>query len=259
MSTENTQIQTTAEKPKTIRDLIASDKFKDQVSLALPKHCTPDRFARVALTALNRTPKLAECTQQSLLQCLMDLSALGLEPDGRRAHLIPYGDKATLVIDYKGLVELAIRSGEISTIHADVVCENDVFVFNMGRIEKHEIDFKKPRGNMYAAYSHVVMKDGSVKDEVMGKEDIDAIRKRSRSANSGPWVTDYNEMAKKTSFRRCSKWLPLSAELREKIEKDDEPLNVTPDAARSEPLNPFTPPEPPVIEAETARDCKKSD
>jgi len=241
MSTE-TQIQPAAEapkKPKTIRDLIASDTFKDQVALALPTHCTPDRFARVALTALNRTPKLAECTQQSLLQCLMDLSAMGLEPDGRRAHLIPYGDKATLVIDYKGLVEMAMRSGEISTIHADVVCEGDVFKYNMGRIEAHEVDFKKGRGAMYAAYAHVVMKDGTVKDEVMSKDDIDAIRKRSRSANSGPWVTDYNEMAKKTVFRRCSKWLPLSAELRDKVEKDDEPITVTAQPARSEPLNPF--------------------
>ena len=251
MNTTESQLPLAAQeaKPKTIRDLISSDRFKDQVALALPKHCTPDRFARVALTALNRTPKLAECTQQSLLQCLMDLSALGLEPDGRRAHLIPYGDKATLVIDYKGLVELAIRSGEISTIHADVVCENDVFAYNMGKIEKHEIDFKKSRGAMYAAYAHVVMKDGSIKDEVLSKDDVDAIRKRSRAANSGPWVTDYNEMAKKTAFRRCSKWLPLSAELREKIEKDDEPINITPDAARAEPINPFT--QPPITPAST--------
>lgn len=251
MSNE-TQIQTTEKKQMTIRDFLASDKFKEQVALALPKHCTADRFARVALTALNRTPKLAECTHASLLQCFMDLSAMGLEADGRRAHLIPYGDKATLVIDYKGLVELAIRSGEISTIHADVVCENDDFVYNMGKIDKHEVDFKTGRGKMYAAYAHVVMKDGSVKDEVMSKEEIDAIRARSRSANSGPWVTDYNEMAKKTAFRRCSKWLPLSAELRDNIEKDDEPLNVTPQPARKDPLDPFTTPELPAIAAETA-------
>lgn len=251
METKDNQnaLASTEGKPKTIRDLIASDRFKEQVALALPAHCTADRFARIALTALNRTPKLAECTQQSLLQCLMDLSALGLEPDGRRAHLIPYGDKATLVIDYKGLVELAIRSGEISTIHADVVCEGDAFVYNMGKIEKHEVDFKKGRGAMYAAYAHVVMKDGSVKDEVMSKEEVDGIRKRSRAANSGPWVTDYNEMAKKTAFRRCSKWLPLSPELRERIEKDDEPVNVTPEPARAEPINPFAEPMLPLTDS----------
>lgn len=211
-----------AKKPKTIRDHLSGDEFKRQVALALPKHVTPDRFVRVALTAINRNPKLAECSQASLFECLMTLSALGLEADGRRAHLIPYGEKCTLIVDFKGKVELVMRSGEVSNIHADVVCENDEFDFNLGEIKVHRINFKKPRGEMFAVYCVVTMKDGTKKAEVMSKDDVDSIRKRSRSANSGPWVTDYAEMAKKTVFHRCSKWLPMSSELREKIEKDDD-------------------------------------
>ncbi len=207
----------------TIRELLK--KQEGQIALALPKHLTPERFTRVALTIINKSPKLAQCTPTSLLSCIMDCAALGLEPDGRRAHLIPYGDKCTLIIDYKGLVELAMNSGNISNIHADVVCDSDGFEYNMGQITAHKIDFRKPRGNMYAAYAIVTMKDGTTKHEVMSKDEVDAIRKRSKASGSGPWVTDYNEMAKKTVFRRASKWLSLSPELREKLEKDDEPLN----------------------------------
>jgi len=71
-----------------LRSFIAGDAFKQQVALALPQHMTPDRFARVALTALTKTPKLLDCTRESLLRCLMDCSQLGLEPDGRHAHFV---------------------------------------------------------------------------------------------------------------------------------------------------------------------------
>jgi recombination protein RecT len=219
----------TAKKPEsTIQELIQSPDCKRQFAIALPKHLKPDRFVRIALTAITKNPRLAECTKASLISCLLDLSALGLEPDGRRAHLIPYRNNAnntticTLIVDYKGLVELAMNTKEVSNIHADVVCEKDRFVYNMGIVEKHEIDFTQDRGKMYAAYCIITMKDSTKKAEVMTKDEIDGIRARSRAKDAGPWVTDYNEMAKKTVFRRASKWIKLSPEVREKIEKTDE-------------------------------------
>ena len=228
--------------------------MKQQFAAALPHHLTPDRFCRIALTALTRTPKLADCTQESLMRCLLDLSAYGIEPDGRRAHLIPYGNQCTLILDWKGLAELAMRSGIISKLHADIVCENDVFDYNLGEIVQHKIDFKEPRGAMYAAYAMAVTKDGPVFVAVLSKEEIDGIRKRSKSGNSGPWQTDYNEMAKKTAFRRLAKWLPLSAEFRDAVDKDDDVViperDVTPKAARAVPLDPFT--APPAIEEQAA-------
>ena len=95
-----------------IKKTLTGDYFRKQVALCLPKHMTPDRFVRVALTALTRVPKLAQCTEASLIKCMLTCSELGLEPDGRLAHLIPYGKDCTLVIDYKGLAELAMRSGK---------------------------------------------------------------------------------------------------------------------------------------------------
>lgn len=203
------------------------------------------------------------------MRCLLDLSAYGIEPDGRRAHLIPYGNQCTLILDWKGLAELAMRSGIISKLHADIVCENDVFDYNLGEIVQHKIDFKAPRGEMYAAYAMAVTKDGPVFVAVLNKEEIDGIRRRSKSGSSGPWQTDYNEMAKKTAFRRLAKWLPLSAEFRDAVDKDDDVViperDVTPKAARAEPLNPFsTLPEAPaeaapVVEADVVEHEPEND
>ena len=216
----------------TIRELIM--QMKDQFALALPRHITPDRFMRVTLTAINKNPKLMQCTKESLLACLMDCSALGLEPDGRKAHLIPYNNRknntvvCTLIVDYKGMVDLARRSGDIADIHADVVGENDKFEYSFGTEGKL---VHRPcltgRGKVIAAYSFVKLKDGATSYEVMSKEEVEAIRKRSRAGDDGPWITDWNEMAKKSVFRRHSKWLPMSSEFQEALDKDfDIPTDI---------------------------------
>lgn len=215
-------------KSLTVKELISGDAFKSAVSAALPTHLKPERFVRIALTAMTRTPKLQQCDQGSLFACLLTLSQLGLEPDGRRAHLIPFENRkrgvteCTLIVDYKGLVELALRSGKVSFIHADVVCDQDAFEYDRGEIKQHKIDLRKPRGEVYAVYAFARFKDGTEKCEVMSRADVESIRKRSRAGQSGPWVTDWNEMAKKTVFRRLSKWVELSPEVRDAVEADDD-------------------------------------
>tara|TARA_R110000850_G_C9996151_1_gene468183 strand:+ start:13260 stop:14051 length:792 start_codon:yes stop_codon:yes gene_type:complete len=207
--------------PQTLKGIIGSEAMQKQFAAALPKHLSPERFGRVAITALTRTPKLLECTKESVFKCLLDLSAMGLEPDGRRAHLIPYGKVCTVIVDYKGIVELMRRSGDVVTIHADIVCENDEFAHNMGEISRHTFDLREPRGEMYAVYCQVTFKDGSKQSAIMTKGEIQAIQKRSRSGGSGPWVTDFNEMAKKTVVRRVSKMITLSPEIAQHIETAD--------------------------------------
>lgn len=220
-------------KTATLKTMLTSDAMRNQFAAALPRHLSPERFTRVALTALTRTPKLNECTQASFFKCLLDLSALGLEPDGRRAHLIPYRNnrqgivECTLQIDYKGLVELAMNSGAVSMVHADIVCENDVFEYNLGEVTKHIIDWRKARGNVYAVYALCVFKDGAKKFEVMSVEDVEKVRNRKKEDDRSPWKTDWNEMAKKTVFRRLSKWIPQSPELRDAIEHEDNVIDLT--------------------------------
>lgn len=234
MTTENAVQKTTNR--QTIRQLLEGDAFKGQIAKALPAHITPDRMIRVALTALTKTPKLGECDQTSLFNALLTCSQMGLEPDGRHAHLIPYGNQCQLIVDYKGLVDLAYRSGQVESIHADVVCEGDEFVENMGQIEKHVIDRRKPRGSVYAVYARVTLKNGAVKCEVMSKDEIESVRNRSRAGQSGPWKTDWNEMAKKTVFRRASKWLPLSPEYRNAVNLDDDRLDIAQGVTASAPV-----------------------
>lgn len=216
-------------KPKTIKEWLSANEFKNAIASALPSHMTPERFVRIALTATMRIPKLAQCTQSSIFKCLLDLSSLGLEPDGRLAHLIPYENKKTgvitcqLIIDYKGLIDLAKRSGEVKNWRSELVCENDKFSWDNGIIT-HKVDWFTPRGKTKAVYSHVKNKNDVDDYEIMTLDEVELIRKRSKTGQSGPWVTDFNEMAKKTVMRRHSKRLTLSPEFADALEKDDDRL-----------------------------------
>ena len=209
-------------------------KMSGEFAKVLPKIITPERFARVMLSAVNKNAALKEAildqrNQASVISAFMSCAEMGLEPDGRRAVINCFRKKTggydvTLIPMYQGLCELAMRSGQISNIHADKVCENDHFEWETGKIV-HKIDFRNDRGKPYAYYCHVTFKDGSVKTETMSLAEVEEIKQRSSSVKFGkssPWFTDFDEMAKKTVFRRCSKWLPLSPELRSAIEADDD-------------------------------------
>lgn len=165
----------------------------------------PETIVRATLTAFTKTPKLRSCTKESLFLSLMNITALGLTPDGRNCHLIPYGKECQVIVDYKGLVAVAKRDGDIANVYAELVCENDDFEYNMGKVTKHIIDFKSDRGKPYAVYSHATYKNGLEDYEVMQQKDVMAIKKRSKAGSSGPWVTDEYEMWKKTVIRRHSK------------------------------------------------------
>jgi len=261
----NTEIQTqngavvNSQPKKGLRALLEGDAFKQAITSALPKHLPAERFIRVAITAMTRTPKLADCDQATFFNALLTLSQCGIEPDGRRAYLIPFENRkrgvteCQLIISYMGLLELAMRTGEISNVHADKVCENDLFEYDRGQIGRHAIDFKRPRGKAYAYYALCRFKDGTEKAEVMTVDEVDAIRSRSRAGNSGPWVTDFDEMAKKTVFRRLSKWLPISSEYRDALEKDADQLPSMAGAVQEKPAQAkpvFSRPASPALELE---------
>lgn len=239
MSTAGTSI--------TLRSELEGAAFRDAVARVLPKILTPERFVRVACTAMTRTPKLRECDRASFFSAMLALAQTGLEPDGRRAHLIPFENRkrgiveCQLIIDYKGLAELAMRSGLLSYLHADVVRYGDLFEYSLGEIKQHvpwflRRDADKPEnaGGVFAAYAVAKFKDGSAKAEVMSLDEVNAIRSRSRAGQSGPWVTDWNEMAKKTAFRRLSKWLPLSPEYRDALDNDADEVDTLRDVSKAE-------------------------
>ena len=199
---------------------------KRDIEAVLPKHLTPDRMLRLALVAANQNPKILDCTPASVMQCLVTASSLGLEIGGSlgEAYLVPYKNTCTLIVGYRGYVSLARRSGEISTISAHCVYENDEFVYSLGLNPKleHSPHRGANRGGLVAVYSVARFREeGVYQFDVMWRHEVDATRKRSMSANNGPWVTDFDEMARKTVVRRLAKYLPLSPDMVRAVEFED--------------------------------------
>jgi recombination protein RecT len=200
------------QKVTTIRTLLA--KQSGQIESALPIKLNVERFNRIVVTSIQRTPKLLDCTPQSLLAAVMLSAQLGLEPDGLRnmAHLIPYGNKVQFIAGYMGLCDLALRSGKIRKIVPRIVYENDQFSFSYGvsenLVHNPELDTVK-RGKPIAAYAVAWFREvNDYQFEVMDLDEIESIRNRSMASRSGPWVTDWNAMAKKTVLRQLCKYLP---------------------------------------------------
>lgn len=238
---KNAPATTAAPKPK-VKELLNRADFQAQLRAALPKHITPDRMVRVVLTAGMRNPRIFDCTQESLFLAVLNCAAAGLEPDGRKAHLIPYQNRqkqiweCQLILGYSGLIELAMRSGQVSNIHPDVVCEMDDFEVNGGQLVRHSINYRVRRGEPYAAYCIVRFKDKSHIIEVMSKFEIEAIRDdspgwkafKANAVKTSPWDDQPFEMWKKTVVRRVIKWLPQSAELSRALSAEaDQAIDVS--------------------------------
>lgn len=209
-------------KTGTVKNLF--EAARSRIEEVAPKHLSPDRLMRVALMTISRTPKLAECTPHSLLNAFMTATQLGLEVGGvlGEAYLVPYKTEATFILGYRGMINLARRSGQIISIEAQVVREGDLFDFEYGL----EMRFRhQPKAEVDQPITHAWalarFRDGGHQLDVMTIRDIEAIRKRSRSSTNGPWVTDFAEMAKKTVVRRLCKYLPLSPEMADAVDASD--------------------------------------
>ena len=225
--TENLPTQQT--KVANIRALL--ERSKSQMAMALPKHLTADRLLRVAMTSIQKTPSLMDCTPQSLLACVMTCAQLGLEPDQflGQAYLVPFRDNkkgvttCTLIPGYRGYISLARRSGEMQTVSAQVVYSNDDFKLQYGinDILQHSPRMSGDRGEPIGAYCVFKYKDGGYSFDFLPTSEIEKVRKRSKAATDGPWVTDWDEMAKKTVIKRHAKLAPLSVEFQRAIALED--------------------------------------
>ena len=191
------------------------EQMKPEIGRALPKHLNPDRMARIALTLIRQTPKLAQCTPESFLGALMTASQLGLEPGPLgESYLVPYGNQVTFIPGYRGLVKLAWQSGQLKNFDAHVVYANDDFDYEYGLTPflRHK-PTRGTRGEVTDVYAVATLQNGGSAFVVMSLEDVAAIRKRSKASSSGPWVTDWEAMAKKTAVKQLIRWLPLSTEM----------------------------------------------
>ena len=214
-------------KPATIRDYIK--KMQGEIAKALPSVMTPERFTRIALSAVSANPKLNETTRGSFLGAMMQAAQLGLEPNTPlgQAYLIPYRNHGVLEcqfqLGYKGLIDLAYRSGEVSTIQANVVYENDEFEYELGLEPKlRHVPAKSDRGDPVFFYAVFRTKDGGYGFDVMSVDDVRAhAKKYSKAYSNGPWQTNFEEMAKKTVLKRVLKYAPLKTDFVRGLSADE--------------------------------------
>lgn len=217
-----------SENKKTLKSLVAS--MEGEIAKALPSVITPERFTRMVFTTLSTTPKLKECTPMSFLGAMMNAAQLGLEPNTPlgQAFILPYSNhgkmEAQFQIGYKGLIDLAYRSGEIEVIQAHVMYENDDISYEYGLEPKLT---HKPamhdRGKAIGVYAMFKTKAGGYGFEVMSMDDVKThAEKYSKSYGSAysPWKTNFEEMAKKTVLKKVLKYAPLKSDFVRQLSED---------------------------------------
>ncbi|MFJ7700031.1 recombination protein RecT [Lysinibacillus fusiformis] len=203
-------------------------KMGPEIQRALPKHMDADRIARIALTAVRTTPKLLECDQISFVAALMQSAQLGVEPNTGlgQAYLIPYGGKVQFQLGYKGLIDLAVRSGQYKAIYAHEVYEEDKFSFAYGlHKDLVHVPSTNPEGEPIGYYAVYHLKNGGYDFVYWTREHIDKHAKTfSQAVQKGwtsPWKTNYDAMAKKTVLKEVLKYAPKSIELQKVVEADE--------------------------------------
>ena len=222
-----------ADKPKTLLGEVRSAKFQKQMALAMPKSMTPERLTRIVMTECRKTPALLNCSPESFYGAVLQCAALGLEPGSALGHcyLLPFGNgkakdgrpNAQLLIGYRGMIDLARRSGQIISLQAWTVHEFDTFEYQLGLDPniRHIPCSTADRGKVTHVYAVAKLKGGGVQFEVMSRAEIEAVRQTSKAGGSGPWANHWDEMAKKTVIRRLFKYLPVSIEIARAVEVDE--------------------------------------
>lgn len=217
------QMQEMQQKDTSLKGLIKA--MEPEIKKALPSVITPERFTRMVFTALSSTPKLQQCTPQSFLGAMMQAAQLGLEPNTPvgQAYLIPYGNVCQFQLGYKGLLDLAYRSGEIKDIQAHEVHENDDFEYELGLEPKlKHIPAMSNRGSVTMYYAVWHTKTGGYGFEVMSKDDVlEFAQKKSKSFHNGPWQSDFDAMAKKTVLKRALKYAPIATDFVKAVATDE--------------------------------------
>lgn len=215
----------------TIQDLI--ERQRPAIERALPTHLDGDRFARIVLTELRRTPKLLECQPASLLAAMMLSAQLGLEPGPLGlVYLVPFKQEVTFILGYKGMIALAQRSGQLKDIVARTVHEGDEFTYSFGvKDHLHHVPARpSERGEPSCYYGIARLIGGGTVMHVMYPEEIEAARKRSPSGRKmeGPWATDAQAMARKTVIRRMAPFLPVAGAFGRALVVDESRIAAVP-------------------------------
>jgi len=201
---------------------------KEHFSTLLPSTLSVDSFVSIAKNQFTKNPQLALCSTNSLVESINLVAELGIAPSANLVHLIPYKNKCSVIIDYKGLVEIINSDPEVDIVHALTIHENDEFTHSMGEVINHTWNFGGDRGEIIGAYAYIKKTNGTKIFEMMNTQEIEAIRNESNAYKCADnksetiWHKHKAEMFKKTAVRRLTKWVKLSFRTMQSIEKVDE-------------------------------------
>lgn len=212
-----------------IQDTLNSEKCLTALQTACAKGIEPARLIKTVESVVRKTPQLQECSVSSIYGAVLECATLGLEPILGRAYFVPFNNKGQkdlqLIIGYQGLIELGRRCGV--ECWANAVYEGETLEWTAGfeetLVHKPRLDVKHSKETLVYVYC-VWQYNGAKHAEVMSKDDVEKIRRKSKCGNAGPWVDHYDEMAKKTVIRRASKKWPLLSfsAVADAIERDDD-------------------------------------
>lgn len=252
MSTQVQNLRTgssqTDEAPKTLMDLMKAPGTKIGIQKLASSYLPAERFFRLAVNAIRKTPRLLECDPTSVIGALMTAVALGLEPNTiqQQAYLIPYKKRALVrgkwidtyecqfQIGYRGFITLSHRSNHIAKIEADAIHENDTFEHMQGT--ESFLRYKKSltnRGKIIGAFCYVKLTNGNEMSLVLPIDEVNKIKSKSETFNSlvrgieesdndkdrakaqkkldeTPWVLWEDDMAAKSAIKKMAKFLPIT-------------------------------------------------
>ncbi len=215
---------------RTVRDLL--ERMQPELQRALPAHIGAERFGRLVLTELRRTPQLYECSPESLLAAMMLAAQLGLEP-GPLGHvyLVPFRGQVEVIVGYRGYIDLAFRTGQLRECVARTVYSGERWSYwtsETGDHYRHDPLPPGERGDPMLWYARARLRTGGAIVQVVYPEDVEAARLRSASGAKGvgPWADHYDAMARKTAVRRLAPFLPQSPVLAEAIAADQTPAEL---------------------------------
>ncbi len=201
-------------------------QMQPQFAMVLPAHVTPEKFVRVAMTAILQNPNFVSMDRKVFFQELLKCATDGLIPDGREAAMVPYKGKPKYQPMVWGIVKKVRNSGELLTINSMVVYsedEFDYFLDEKGEHLTHRPRLEGNRGSIRLTYAIAQTKDGGVYVEIVSEYDMDAIRKASPSGDNGPWGGPFaNEMRRKSAIKRLAKRLPMNTDVETVLERDAE-------------------------------------
>jgi recombination protein RecT len=203
----------------------------DQFKMVLPPHIPLERFVRVAITAVQNTPALLEADRKSLYGACMKSAQDGLIPDGKEAALVVFKGQVQYMPMIAGILKKVRNSGELLSLTSQVVYENDAFdywVDQEGEHINHRPYLDGERGNVRLAYAIANTKEGGLYVEFMTEKQLQDVRSMSRAKDGGPWAGVFaDEMRRKTVVRRLSKRLPMSTDLEQVLQRDDDLYDVS--------------------------------